>query len=377
MTSNLLLTPRREPERSDLRERRLRRYPSRVQSRVRAGAMRHPHLADLALSFPALLFALAVPRHGFDPAPAIACVIAGRSLAEAAAAASVPMWLRKLPPEAFVRPIESLPDGELFRRQIANHLPRSPSLMPGWLQLVSQMAALSHEPAAVWIAREFVRAPRPLNLARPHLLGLWIWFSSQPTTSAYELVEKPWTPGMRLGAALAAACAWRELAKLHLNLGRLAIGDMWLNPGRVGEYEFRPLDEISDITEEGAAMRNCVRSYGDRIAHNRSRLWSVRREGHRVATLEVGVSFDDPLLNIIQLEGPGNTAVPRELWWIARRWLHLHDLPRIETGKIKWRQAPLDPAAWRALWRPYWLAKRRIPAWLPLTPSRVAFGALR
>jgi len=338
--------------------------------------MLHPHLADLALSFPALLFALAVPRPGFDPEPARACVIAGRPLAQAAAAAGVPMWLRKLPPEAFVRPIEPLPDGELFRRQIGNHLPRSPKLMPTWLQLVSQMNALAHESAAVWIAREVVRAPRSPKPARMHLLGLWIWFSSQPTASAYELIEKPWTPDMRLDAAMAAACAWRELAELHLNLGQRPIGNMWLNPGRVGEYEFRPLDDVSDINEEGAAMRNCVRSYGDRIAHNRSRLWSVRREGHRVATLEIGVCFDDPLLNIVQLKGPGNSAVPRELWWIVRRWLHLHDLPQIETGKIKWRHAPIDLATWRALWRLYWLAKGRIPAWLPLAPSRDALGAL-
>jgi len=376
MTSNLLLAPRREPERSDLRERRLRRYSSRFQPRVRALAMSHPHLADLALSFPALLFALAVPRPNLDRERALACVIEGRSLAEAAAAAALPMWLRKLPPEAFVRPIDPVPDGELFRRQIGNHLPRSPKLMPTWLQLVSQMAALVHEQAAVWIAREFVRAPQPPKLARMHLLGLWLWFSGQPTTLGHGLVEKLWTPEMRLDAAIAAACAWRELVTLHVNLGRRPIGNMWLNPGCVGEYEFRPLDEISDLNEEGAAMRNCVRTYGDDIAHNRSRLWSVRRGGDRVATLEIGVRYRDPLLNIVQLKGPGNAVVPRELWWIARRWLQLHDLPQIETGKIKWHHAPLDIATWRALWRPYWLAKRRLPDWLPLAPSRAALEAL-
>ncbi|UFZ03122.1 hypothetical protein LQG66_28345 [Bradyrhizobium ontarionense] len=376
MTSNLLLTPRREPERFDLHERRLRRYTCRFQSRVRALAMRHSHIADLALSFPALLFALAAPRRGFDPEPVLACVIAGRPLAEAAAAAGLPMWLRKLPPEAFVRPIDPLPDGELFRRQIGNHLPRSPKLMPRWLQLVSEMAALAHEPAAVWIAREFVGAPRAPKLARMHLLGLWIWFSSQPTTSAYELVEKPWTPDMKLDAAVAAAGAWREMAELHLNLGRQPIRDMWLNPGRVGDYEFRPIDGMPAVKEEAAAMRNCVRLYGEDIALNRSRLWSVRRGGERVATLEVAVRRRDPLLNIVQLEAAGNKAVSRELWWVARRWLHLHDLPRIETGEVRWDKAPFDGATWRGLWRPYWLAKRRIPKWLPLAPSRRALEAL-
>jgi len=79
--------------------------------------MQHARIGDLASSFPALLFSLAVPRPGLDPAPALARVIAGLSLAEAAAAADVPMWTRKLPPEAFARPIAKLPDGELFRRR--------------------------------------------------------------------------------------------------------------------------------------------------------------------------------------------------------------------------------------------------------------------
>ncbi|WP_229186726.1 hypothetical protein [Bradyrhizobium oropedii] len=92
--------------------------------------MRHTRAADLAVSFPALLFALAVPRVGVASASALACVIDGRSLAGAAAAAGVALWLRKLPPEAFTSPITRLPDDELLRRQIANHLPQSPKLAP-------------------------------------------------------------------------------------------------------------------------------------------------------------------------------------------------------------------------------------------------------
>jgi hypothetical protein len=134
MTTNLVLAPRKVAARTDLLERQLRRHHPRFQGAVRGLVMRHSRIADLAVSFPALLFALAVPRPGFESACALARVVAGRSLSEVAAAADVPMWLRKLPPEAFVRPLQRLPDGELFRRQIANHLPRSPKLAPTWLR---------------------------------------------------------------------------------------------------------------------------------------------------------------------------------------------------------------------------------------------------
>src|SRR5262249_50764518 len=161
--------------RVDVVEGRLRRYCPGVNAQVRALAGCHPRLADLAVSFPALLFTLAVPRAGFDPMPGIARVIAGASLATAASDARVPLWLRKLPPEAFVRPLPLLPDGELFRQRIVNHLPRSPKLAPAWLQSVADAAEWGHEGAAVWSARELLRDPGT-KLGCLRLIGLFAWF---------------------------------------------------------------------------------------------------------------------------------------------------------------------------------------------------------
>lgn len=338
--------------------------------------MRHPRIADLAASFPALLFALAVPQPGLDSARAIAGAIDGPSLAQVAALAELPLWLRKLPPEAFACPIPRLPDGELFRRQIANHLPRSAKLAPRWLRFVADAAELAHEPMAAWIAREFVRAPRLVNPLRMRLLSLWAWFSSEPATFGHELIERPWTPDMRIDAALSAANDWRTIVSLHANLGRLPIADMWLRAGRVADYEFVPLDSIAAITAEAKAMRNCLNSYGQNLAHNRSRIWSIRRDGERVATLRIARRYRDPLPNIVELKGAGNAEVSRELWWAARQWLHMHDLPQIDMGQRDWGTTPLDRGSWVSLWRPYWLAKRRIPDWLPLAASREALEAL-
>src|SRR5215471_19323922 len=94
-------------------ERRLRRYSRAAQPRVRALADRHPRLADLAVSFPPLLFALALPRLGQDPEPAIVCAIEGRPLGEIAATAGVPRWLRRLPVDGLTRPLPRLPAGAL------------------------------------------------------------------------------------------------------------------------------------------------------------------------------------------------------------------------------------------------------------------------
>jgi hypothetical protein len=232
------------------------------------------------------------------------------------------------------------------------------------------------ESAAVWIAREFVREPRRVNPARLRLISLWSWFSNQPGTFERQLINRPWTPDMRIGPALTAADNWRIMIALHVNLGPQPITDMWLRATRVAGYDFLPLSSIAAITEEADAMRNCLRAYGYDLAHNRSRLWSVRRDGRRVATLRVAFRYRDPLPNIVELKGAGNIEVPREVWWAARQWLHMHDLSQINMRRRNWGTAALDRATWTSLWRPYWLAKRRIPGWLPIAPSRDALEAL-
>jgi hypothetical protein len=190
------------------------------------------------------------------------------------------------------------------------------------------------------------------------------------------LIEKPWTADIRIRPALAAADQWRTMVALHVNLGRRPIADIWLRAARVSGYDFVPLTTIAAITEEAKAMRNCLNTYSDNLAHNRSRLWSVRRDGERVATLRVACRYQDPLPNIVELKGAGNVAAPRELWWAARQWLHMHDVPQIDMNQRKWGTAPLDRASWLSMWRPYWLAKRHIPDWLPVAPSRDALQRL-
>ena len=92
--------------------------------------------------------------------------------------------------------------------------------------------------------------------------------------------------------------------------------------------------------------------------------------------MKVACRYRDPLPNVVELEGAGNTDAPRELWWAARQWLHKHDLSQIDMKRRDWGTATLDRPTWLSLWRPYWLAKHRIPDWLPLAPSRGALNTL-
>jgi hypothetical protein len=352
------------------------RFPTRYRNSVNEVANRHHRLADLARSFPALLFALAVPRPGFDPSPVIGGVIAGASLRDLAELAGLPMWSRKLMPEAFERPLCGLPADELVGRQVVNHLPRSPKLAARWLQAVHHVTIWGTPAAAVWIAREIVNNPRSVFDARLNLVALYVWFSAAPETSAGELVEKVWIPSMRFSTALRNARDWFEAVTLRAHLGDQPIRDTWLSSAVIDGLEFVPLFTEGDIGGEAEAMQNCVRSLSWGVRQNRLRLWSVRRNGERVATLQLGRRYGDPLLQVVQLRGPKNATASAVVWWAARKWLHGHDLSVIAPVTFK-EPLPLDRRSWIELWRPYWIAKQRLPAWLPLAPSAKAISDLK
>jgi hypothetical protein len=347
-------------------ERRLRRFPARVRPRVLALAARHPRLADLTASFPALLFTLAVPNGRFHVEAVIQDVIAGRDLKFLAGRAGLAMWMRKLEPEMLQRPLPALPVGQEFSRRIVNHIPRQAKFVANWLDAVAFAERWGHEDFAIWYARYFpTRRRHARNLK---LLSLWAWFSGRPGTRAHGFLEKPWNPDIRYKAALDAACEWIATVGLYANLGDGAIDDMWHDPGVIDGYEFVPLRSAAEVVEEAHVMKNCLRNYGYDIAHDHSRFWSIQKDGARVATVQVGWWSGYPLLYIMQLQAHRNRRAPREVWLAAARWIRQHEVVR--EGELAWDTVPLNRALWLALWKPYWLEKKEFPSWLPLTPSR-------
>lgn len=360
-------------------ERRLSSYRAAVQPRVRSVAARHPWLADLAVSFPALLFALAFPRKIADADAALRLVLAGAPLASVAACARVPIWLRSFPPQAFAKPLPLLPDGHDFRRRIANHFPTSWKLAPRWIDNVGLSFDVGDAEIALWFAREApLRDKKKQRYARKRvdrrrLVALWAWFSERaPATSP---MPTPWRAELQWKAAVAAACTWRDAQTLILYLGGGAVADGWLEDGAMEGYAFVALRTAADIEAEAAEMKHCIRTYGASIVGNDYRLFGVRKDGERIATLALRADHG-PLPNIDEISGVENKPAPAEVWLAARRWLHAQDAPPVNEKRLAYRDVKFDPEAWRTLWRPYWLAKRRIPDWLPLGQSETAFFAL-
>lgn len=344
-------------------QRQLKRFGRPVRPAVKCLAARHSRLADLAFSFPALLVALAVPRLGFRPARAIAAVIEGKPLAHVAALASVPLWLRKLPPQSFAGALPVLPQGDLFRRQISNHLPKRTKHARGWLAHVAYAHAVAHEPYALWVARILAhgdRLPRPFNTER---IGVWAWHSLHEG-GASALIELRWSPAMDWKTAGNHAGRWIDAVEFHCARAQFKAQLPWLQAIRIDGLEFIHLQSFADLVEEGRVMKHCVGTYGESLANGTQQFWSVRHKGRRVATVALDAYAGDKLVRVGEIQGPGNVEVPREVAFAVRRWLNSHDVEALvqEPTTISCQDG-LKAA--NSLWKAYRLAKRGFTRWLP------------
>lgn len=342
------------------------RFREEVREAVALTARTHPRLRDLAASCPAALVAIAAPGEANDAqaasAKARALVIEGRPLAQVCAALDLPWWLRRARPETFKARPPKLPDTPALRRAIGPFVPTGATGFDcdaddpaRWLDIVVCAFETADEEIGAWAARCAAQTPEQIWDHDMRLTLLWAWFARR---------SGAWAPRIGWSHARELAGAWRTRMEFDIFGGPAA----WALAG--GEFEgfmFTPLTTREDIAEEGAAMGHCVASYARMVAIRECALWSLRRDGERVATLEVGAECGADFITVRQLYGPGNAPAPREAWRAATLFsLQRADAalaeaaPRVSEDDVQ--------RAWERLFEPYWAAKGGVSAWAPLRP---------
>jgi len=354
----------------------VRRFDPPAQRPLRRLVTSSSRVADLAEIFPAAVYALATRR---GPATrrrkALELVDAGAPLKDVASALDLPLWLRRLPPEAFEGPLGALPATEIFARRIPNHLPANPSESAFWLRSVAFAAIACDEYFALWLAGQpiFAEAGNPERLFG--LLGAYAWCSGAELSRAKSLIVVPWRPEMAFDTAVCAAKSWFNRLRLVLQLRHGAVIDTWLAPGEAMGFTFAPLLEQTEILAEAHAMQNCADQYADRLSRDKCRLFSVRRRGTRLATLEIGPHPREAgVLTITQLKARHNMPASAEVWQAAHAWLATQrELKRPASPVVPERR--LHAETWEALMIAYRLSKRGAP-WIPEAATAATFAAL-
>ena len=333
-------------------------------------------LADLMLVFPGAIQSLAARR---GPAAArlhaLALVEQGAPLKAVTRALDLPLWLKRLPPEAFAGRIGSLPSGETFTRRVATRIPSEIAQTAAWLETVTFATEACDEDFALWLAEQqlFAEPAEPERLYA--VLASYAWFSTSPAAAASRLIVVPWRPEIGFDTAVCAAKSWLNRLRLVMQLDPGVIADPWLEPGQALGYEFVPLVDQREILLESQAMQNCADQYADRLARDRCRLFSVRRGTQRVATLEIGPHpRETGVLAITQLKARHNMPATVDVWQAAHAWLatqtRLKRLPPMLPP-----ERPLRSETWDELIGPYRQKKCGAP-WLPEQATLSTLGAL-
>jgi hypothetical protein len=324
-----------------------------------------PVFGDLLWSFPAAALALAT---GFGKTNnrhrAHALVLSGAPLARVARQLKLPMWLRRAPPELLHF---GLPDtlsicfiDTVFGRSVAGLLPRTCPPASRWLQLVQDGRFAAGDEYALWLAgrRESACADIPIEPARA--IAAFAWHSQRPWLLASTFIEKPWSKRSSFRAALSGAIEW--LQRLCLECRK----DEELNfalPSRVNGFEFVPLRSAGALREEGAIMQNCLAGYAERVLLGWSLIFSIRRNGMRVACLELTPDADG-LPEVNEMAGPRNGRVGPEVRSAIATWLgavHLFNNCSIKPQNSLTIQADV----WRSLWAPYYAGVGKLAPYGP------------
>ena len=351
------------------------RYHAGVRPALRK-LITSPRFADVARIFPAIAYTVAA-RQGTitQRRKALALIEAGAEIKDVARALGLPMWLRRLPPEAFDSHGMAYPRAEIFARRISNHLPANTGESATWLRCVSFGAEACNEFFAVWLAQQniFHTSGDPARLLAA--LSAYAWYSTAENTRAHSLVVVPWRPELAFDTAVCAAKCWLNRVRLSIQLREGVLTDPWLQQGEALGCTFVPLLDSHEILAEAKAMQNCADQYVDRLSRDKCRLFSVRRRGQRVATLEVGPHVRETgILTVTQLKARHNMPSSVDVWQAAHAWLSQQSLLR-RTALISVPERPLDCDLWQSMMLPYRLAQHGAP-WMPEDITAPAFSAL-
>ncbi len=330
------------------RRRRLNAYRAPFRLDIARLTLNWPNVEDLADSFPGLLFALAT---GYSTAnareTAFHMLEMGHPLKEVATVIGLPLWIRRLPPEAFQQPLPALPMDSDFGASILGRIPDDPLECTIWLDRLVTTYKLVGRDIALWAAREPRFMPPGTTEEDLQWLLAWSWASRNPRSPGHALLRQAWNSALGWKRAQDEISIWRK----RINLVSALAGqprDPWFLNGRALGYEIVQLDSVEAFLAESAAMENCLDQYATHLGYGRIRVFSVRRDDRSVADFELTLRADEITMpSISQVRGPRNRRASPAIWQAIHAWLGSQTFRPLSA-------TPTSPSASRDALRDFW-----------------------
>ena len=286
---------------------------------------------QLTSVFPALALAISDPARTGDRLETLHLVYSGAPLETVAELAGIPMALRKVKPGAAHLVLEVV---EFFAQQpdlVHAYMPLPLPRMRPWLGAVGFAARISPE-FGQFTARNFCKLGGTLdeNVHWLEDVADWVRACTNTDRESSALVTRRFSPDMSIDTVRSLSSEWHEAAVNYRNGGYYEFPEPWARAGKVGDYDIVPITNSRELYHEGHAMHHCVGTYGKRVCDGRCYIFSLRKEGVRIATMQLVRS--EGRVSMGQIRGPCNAPVSDKIKRAAKKWLksqHTFRLPPV------------------------------------------------
>jgi PcfJ-like protein len=327
-----------------------RRFPFRHREALyRAGARSHRAL-QLAEVFPVLALAIYAGKaacwdehqsvdFNFDAieqskkrAQETATLIErGARLRDVAAVMQIPMALRRVKPGAahLAHPCHN---AEWVTSLMPDALPQ----MRIWLRAVDYAYRHGGPNFAEWTAAHVLQIPGRESQIAAFLSDIKDWVQASRSGgenpfggeggNGHQFITRPFHSTMSLRTVSKLSDEWHEAVASNMSGPQYAFPVPWLPAATINGVDIVPIDNSADLYREGALMHHCAGTYVPDVRAGTYCVYSVRRDGERVAT--AALIRNGSRAQLQQLRGPCNAEVPKEIGLAVSRWL------RMQTGPL-------------------------------------------
>jgi hypothetical protein len=208
--------------------------------------------------------------------------------------------------------------GEIHQADwIVSCMPDSLPRMRTWLRAVRYAGSIAGPRFAEWTAKHTLQLP--VNGLGTFLENTADWVRASLGHDGHQFVVRPFSPDMSLRTVTTLSAEWHEAVASHLDGPQHAFPPPWIPAGTVNGLDIAPIDNSADLYREGAAMHHCVGAHSWRVMDGGNYVYSIRRDGERVATAALARKEGRPVLE--QIRGPCNVEVSGDIKATLRRWL--------------------------------------------------------
>jgi hypothetical protein len=340
-----------------------RRFTFAHRERIYRAAALSPRAVQLTETFPVLAMAVYSDHWHLSPCLSVATfdwaaanliytdlvdrkgaaahlVDCGAGLRDVAAVMNIPMAMRHIKPGA----AHLATDLFCQHPEFLNFLPATTHKQRIWLLVVNWAFNKVNPEFGRWAARHVPEIPggRAQEVCS-FISDLADWVRAKG--SSRQFVIRPFRSSMSLNTVTTLSAEWHEAVAAGMDGHAAAFPPPWYPAATVGDHDIVPIDTSAGLYREGAAMHHCVGTYADAVQSGSLYVYTVRRNGERVATLALERYTTSTKAHLVQLRGPCNAQPPKEVTLAVQRWLRAQGpLPAI---KIKWLSPSdaLDPEA--------------------------------